>query len=260
MPRMTSAGEYINPSAQGPYLESVPVLAPALPASLPAFGGADTYTSNLMSADGFYQIVVALTAARAGMLKVQRYVDDAGTVPINAGDQVTLAAGIGSILTVSDGKPFASYKVIIQNTDAGGASALSGFAILQTAANSGGGGGSTVLAASSAIIGKVGIDQTTPGTTNGVTEVGNTNLATNQISVDTTAGGKLIVAARVGRNSVTAVNHGTTDVFLGPSGVTISTGTLLVGVKGACITLPLAGALYGIVAAGSQTVSYAETY
>ena len=90
--------------------------------------------------------------------------------------------------------------------------------------------------------------------------VGSTNIVTGQISVATTAGGTLIAAARTGRLDITIVNSGTADVYLGPSGLTTSTGILLKGIPGAALTISTAAAVYGIVAAATQTVSYLETY
>lgn len=83
-------------------------------------------------------------------------------------------------------------------------------------------------------------------------------LATAQVSVAATA--TLIVAARTGRKEVTIVNHGTTAVYLGPSGVATTTGQLLAGVAGEGITYSGGAAVYGIAATGSQTVSVAEVY
>lgn len=87
---------------------------------------------------------------------------------------------------------------------------------------------------------------------------GLSTLATAQVSVAATA--TVIAAARTGRSQVTVTNLGTTDVFLGGSGVTTTTGILLTGTKGASVTLTFAGALYGIVATGTQSVSVAETF
>lgn len=84
-------------------------------------------------------------------------------------------------------------------------------------------------------------------------------IRTGQVSVDNTSGGVLIAAARSGRGSITIINGGTTDVFIGDSGLTIGTGALLVGVKGASITISSQAAIYGI-AGSAQTVSYLEAY
>lgn len=84
-------------------------------------------------------------------------------------------------------------------------------------------------------------------------------FAASQASPDSTVGGTLLAAARLGRHAVTIINHGATDVYVGGKGLTTSTGALLVGIKGASITIPTQDAVYGIVAAGSQTVSVLET-
>lgn len=114
--------------------------------------------------------------------------------------------------------------------------------------------------------------QSTPGTaqTKALTIQGNasgiavptvesySNQATNQVSVASSA--TLICAARSGRKEVTIVNHGTTDVFLGATGVAATTGLLLAGVKGTGQTMSGGAAVYGIAASGSQTVSFQEVY
>lgn len=82
-----------------------------------------------------------------------------------------------------------------------------------------------------------------------------------QVSVATSA--TLIAAARTvapARKLLIVVNTTTTAVYVGGSGVTTSTGLLLPGVVGASLTVPYTGALYGIVASGSATVTEAETY
>lgn len=91
-----------------------------------------------------------------------------------------------------------------------------------------------------------------------VQEAHATTIATNQVSVTTSS--TLIVASRVGRRGLTIVNHGTTDVYIGVTGLTTSNGLLLVGVKGAGISLETEAAIYGIVGTGTQTVSYLEQY
>lgn len=77
-----------------------------------------------------------------------------------------------------------------------------------------------------------------------------------QVSVGSTA--TLIKAATAGRRSITIVNHGTTPVYLGGSGVTTANGVLLPGTEGASLTLCHTAAVYGITASGTQTVSYSE--
>ena len=90
--------------------------------------------------------------------------------------------------------------------------------------------------------------------------VGAANVATGQVSVDTTSGGVTVAAARVTRRSITIVNHGTTDVYIGVGSVTTSNGILLPGTKGAALTIETTLAVKAIVASGSQIVSYLEEY
>lgn len=87
---------------------------------------------------------------------------------------------------------------------------------------------------------------------------GRSNIAATQSAV--TAVASQIAPARAGRDSVMVTNMGTVDVFLGPSGVTATTGDLLPGVKGAVKSYPLAGALFAVTASGASNVSVADIY
>lgn len=80
---------------------------------------------------------------------------------------------------------------------------------------------------------------------------------TGQATVATTA--TVIAAARSGRKDIVIVNLGATDVYIGGPSVTTSAGVLLVGSKGVGLTITTEAAIYGIVGAGSQAVSYVET-
>jgi hypothetical protein len=91
-------------------------------------------------------------------------------------------------------------------------------------------------------------------------DYGGGTIATGQVAVDTTAGGTVIAAARATRRRIVIVNHGTTDVYIGVSGLTTSTGMLLIGIAGASVHLETAAAVYGIVGSGNQTVSFVEEY
>lgn len=84
------------------------------------------------------------------------------------------------------------------------------------------------------------------------------NLATSQVSVGMTA--TLIAASRAGRLGIIIENLGAVDIYIGNSGVTITTGALLRGVAGTAMSFLFNGAIYGIVAAGTQSVSIAEVY
>lgn len=87
---------------------------------------------------------------------------------------------------------------------------------------------------------------------------GSTSIATGQVTVGTSA--TPIVAARAGRISVIIIADGVTDVFVGGTGVTLTTGALLPGVKGSAMTLDTQAAVSGIVATGTQVISFIELF
>lgn len=88
--------------------------------------------------------------------------------------------------------------------------------------------------------------------------IGTANFSTGQVALASTA--TQIVSSRSTRRSITIINLSTTDMYIGGSGVTTSTGQLLLGVKGAAITMEVVGAIYGIVATGTPSVSFEEEY
>ena len=82
--------------------------------------------------------------------------------------------------------------------------------------------------------------------------------STNQATVTNAA--TLIVAANPARSGIVINNTGTTAVYLGENAnVTTSTGYYLPGVAGASIGFSTTGAIYGITAGGSETVSVLQT-
>ena len=82
------------------------------------------------------------------------------------------------------------------------------------------------------------------------------SIIVGQATVDATAGGTLIVPAQPGRAGVIIENLGTTDVYIGVSGVTTATGFLIPGTKGANVPVTFTGAIYGITGGGSATLAY----
>lgn len=91
-----------------------------------------------------------------------------------------------------------------------------------------------------------------------VSQAGAAHFAYGQVSIGDTA--TQIVGVRSTRRSVTVVNLGTTDIYIGDASVTTSTGQLLLGAKGAGVTLEVVGAVYGIITTGSEGVSFEEEY
>lgn len=79
-----------------------------------------------------------------------------------------------------------------------------------------------------------------------------------QVSV--TSGGVKVCPATASRRKVTIINHSSTAVYLGASGVTTSTGVLLPGTVGAQVSFVVTADIFGVVASTSATVSYYEEY
>lgn len=86
------------------------------------------------------------------------------------------------------------------------------------------------------------------------------NVATAQVAVDDTSGGVVVAAARSTRRSVTIVNHGAVDVWIGVSGVTVGTGALLLGTKGSALTIATNAAVRAVTEGDAVTVGVVEVY
>jgi len=84
------------------------------------------------------------------------------------------------------------------------------------------------------------------------------NLITSQVSV--TGSVALIYTPQASSIGVMITNLGSTDVWIGGSGVTPSTGQLLPGVRGAAISLPTIAPIYAVTGGASQSVCITEIY
>jgi hypothetical protein len=131
MPRQLSANEYEQIVAKGPKAEYVPAALIAAVNAITTIPSSGNFTSALMSADGYYDMVIGLTSTQSGSLILLRYVDDAGLVPIDAGQSQALTANVAAVLVVT-GQPFASYQLKITNTS-GSSATVSNFAALSAA-------------------------------------------------------------------------------------------------------------------------------
>lgn len=112
MTKLSSEGEYVNPVAVGPTLESTPSPSPPITA-IPASGN---YQSARYVANGNYDLIIALKSTQAGALNVQRYVDESGLLTLGAVDTVAIVANTTAVLLINDGKPIGSFTFQITNT------------------------------------------------------------------------------------------------------------------------------------------------
>lgn len=86
------------------------------------------------------------------------------------------------------------------------------------------------------------------------TATGGVLSGTGQVSIGSSA--TLIIAANTRQGVLITNPSSTVTVYIGGSGVTTGNGQILT--PGSSITIPVVSALYGIVATGTQTVSYVE--
>lgn len=81
-------------------------------------------------------------------------------------------------------------------------------------------------------------------------------LRSAQVTVAATA--TELAPARAGRIACILTMIGDADAFIGPAGVTTSTGALLRGTAGTQMTIPGSDALYGVVASSTEVVGVLE--
>jgi hypothetical protein len=223
----------------------------------------------------FAQQPVVVTGSRSSNFTMQNNASTGNGTTVNvtglAGVRVTVNCPAGATITVvfeaqNDGVNFGAVAIIRSDAlstvangnvtcpGAGGAVTnwyipVGGYLALR-ARITGGAGTITVTAT------VVPVSNAPPFTN--ATIVSGSGFTPGQITVGNTA--TLIVAARVGRVRVTIQNTGTTPVYLGGSTVTTATGFRLPGVDGAAYTTQNSAAIFGIVTAGTQAVSFIEEY
>jgi len=89
---------------------------------------------------------------------------------------------------------------------------------------------------------------------NVATNAGGVLNSTGQVSVGNSA--TLIIAAGTRQGVIVKNPSSSTTLYVGGSGVTTSNGQIVL--PGEAITLPVTSAVYGVIASGSQTVSFLE--
>lgn len=130
MPKTTSFSEQQLPVAQGPCVQSqVPAAMLAMPATI---AGNGSITSGLISSDGYQKISVGLLSDQNGSLSIIRYLDDAGTIAQTAATPVAVVGGTAALCNVTDGLPFACFKITLTNTSGTIANVSKVIALLQS--------------------------------------------------------------------------------------------------------------------------------
>ena len=67
--------------------------------------------SNVLITAGYKAIAVGVKSTQAGQISIQRFLDEAGTIPQGAPVTAALVGGTAQVANVNDGAPFASFQV-----------------------------------------------------------------------------------------------------------------------------------------------------
>lgn len=93
---------------------------------------AGTNSTPAIPSGGYRSAAVAITSSQAGTLSVQRYLDQAGTIPQGAALTASLTAATPAVVNITDGAPFGSFVVSVSNTGTAAATLTNVGALLQS--------------------------------------------------------------------------------------------------------------------------------
>lgn len=76
----------------------------------------DSVVSEVIIANGYKAIAFACTSSQTGSVSIQRYLDQAGTIPQGAALTVSLTSSTAAVLNNSDNHPFQSLQITVANS------------------------------------------------------------------------------------------------------------------------------------------------
>jgi hypothetical protein len=92
---------------------------------------AGTFTTNTIVSNGYKVIAVGVTSSGSGALNIQRYLDREGTIPVIAVSTTPLVAATPLVVIINDTTPFASFSIVITNTQGSTVTITKFFCLLQ---------------------------------------------------------------------------------------------------------------------------------
>lgn len=127
-------GQYFEPFATGPATQVFLSTYTGLKAdgSLPTTGtiaASGSYQSQAIIGSGYSKLVIGAKSTQTGVITVQRFVDEAGQVPLGAPVTANLVANTSQWLSIVDGLPFGSFSFSISNTG-GVAATITNFGLM----------------------------------------------------------------------------------------------------------------------------------
>ena len=84
-----------------------------LPTSVPANSAV---SSKLVIVQGFTKVAAGLRSSQAGVLTIQRFIDDGGLVRVGDPLTVNLVPGESDSVTANDGQVFSSFQITVANS------------------------------------------------------------------------------------------------------------------------------------------------
>lgn len=119
MPRQSSQlnGFYDDPEVVGPIaqVDFSMRFSPDGVLPLAPIAKGTPFDTGMLYADGFRQVAVGVKMDQAGSLSMQRYLDEAGLLPVGAAITGALTANQPTVLSISDNYPFNWVRITIAN-------------------------------------------------------------------------------------------------------------------------------------------------
>jgi hypothetical protein len=123
--------QYYEPVATGPVTQIDLSAAPAQTGTIPtSIAESASFTTSLISADGFTGIAAGVELTQAGTISIQKFVDAGGVVPQGAAVSQALTANTPAAASTFAGPPFQTFTVTITNGSASAAATVSNFVLL----------------------------------------------------------------------------------------------------------------------------------
>ena len=127
MPNVASVQQYYEPAPIGPAMQYwVPASVHGLPITIPAGSQVST---NLIVSEGYTLIGAGVISTQAGAIKVQPYLDEAGTMSQAQSTQAITANALAMVSNNANSQPFMAFQILVTNTGSAPAT-LSNFGLL----------------------------------------------------------------------------------------------------------------------------------
>jgi hypothetical protein len=127
VPKASSLFQFDTPAPVGPAMQYwVPASIHGLAATIPAGGQIAT---NVIVSEGYTLIGAGVISSQAGTIKIQPFLDEAGTMALAPSSSAVTAASLAVVNNAGSAVPFQSLQIIVTNSGASSA-AISSFGLL----------------------------------------------------------------------------------------------------------------------------------